>query len=736
MSLLPKFALSKSFDDYHYLSEDLVVSDSYEIRKLINGEIAAIFYAKDTDTVLVQAAGYLWKINDQGRVIDTLRGSSGLLNSGVQLWTDSWSYDSGEHFWYKRLVDWIDTGNRVEQTLQDIVSTDAMSDSELVARLDQAEIVEFFSFRQDEQNTRNVALLKSNNRWTLLDITNRLGESDESCGEYNRRNKEIWQETCLEGYTRKYPARLAPLTDELPFSPDWNDNSLPIHIVNFSRDFYYYEEGFGNWVLGKTLGKYLKSRGIPGSLPESYWYGTGYFQLRYRSEPLKFKAFVSQEKDGINFKNLALYGLQSGIFAGNKDIALIEISYRGGEYNYLDRQENLVKHHEKDVGLYVIRKKPGAVPQTPRRPAIAWQPVFTGMKSYHSVWGDVNLDNGTDVPHHYLLDAASVPVTLHAMPTKLTFNWEGKNDRSAFKLYLNGNDHAWFNLRRDDPKLSLEIIFNAAEVAAAFRHFNGKQQPLQLEIDLEQLEKVGARLSLRLRHNEKSVALTRSSYVAASPHYGSDEDLPAVTRRFEKAKLAIAHESALQDTTLLPDFIKLSAEIAATSMYARDYANIILAYANDLLNQRAAQEDYQTAESIVRYFIDRILPHTGGPDQNVEFARNLEIIASNSLAVATRTHNEALVEEILAKLLGPGFDMTTLENATLLFNLACYYSLHGDKDSLLTAMHQALAHGKTADKFMTDTDFTNYWHDADFLRVLELKRDAPPPAAPLQDKSG
>jgi hypothetical protein len=117
MSLLSQIAGAMSGHDYHYLSENLVESETCEVRKLINGDIDAVLFNKDTNTVLVSAGGYLWKINEKGYVTDTLRGTRGLLNSGIQSWSDSWNNGSGERFSYKRFIDWLYAGSKSEQTV-------------------------------------------------------------------------------------------------------------------------------------------------------------------------------------------------------------------------------------------------------------------------------------------------------------------------------------------------------------------------------------------------------------------------------------------------------------------------------------------------------------------------------------------------------------------------------------------------------------------------------------------
>lgn len=137
MGFLSKIAMSRSFDDYHYLSENAVQSENYEVVKLIHGDIDAVLHIEGTNTIIVMAAGYLWKINEHGHLVDTLRGMYALRSSGIELWTDSWSDSTGKNFWYKKFHDWIVSGDRIPRTIRatDIQSSKNLSDSELINQL-------------------------------------------------------------------------------------------------------------------------------------------------------------------------------------------------------------------------------------------------------------------------------------------------------------------------------------------------------------------------------------------------------------------------------------------------------------------------------------------------------------------------------------------------------------------------------------------------------------------------
>lgn len=54
MGFLSKLAISQSFDDYRYLSENTVKSENYEVVKLINGDIDAVLHIKGTNTMRIK----------------------------------------------------------------------------------------------------------------------------------------------------------------------------------------------------------------------------------------------------------------------------------------------------------------------------------------------------------------------------------------------------------------------------------------------------------------------------------------------------------------------------------------------------------------------------------------------------------------------------------------------------------------------------------------------------------
>ncbi len=744
-SFLSKLFFFRHYDKYRGLSENLVESENYEIHKLINGAVEAVIQVKGTDTILVVAEGYLWKINEKGYVVDTLRGTSNLYSSGLILWNDSWSNGQGESFWYKKFNEWIYTGNKLDQIIhpESMVDTDKLSNLELKSLIDKAETVEFTYYLNKNKNKKDyldVCLLKSGDLLTVLDITGRLGKIDSSCYEYRNRNNNIWKETCLKGYDKTNKNKLSAMSGYIPIDQPWEDKSQPFFMQKFGRKFYYFEEGFGGWLLGATLGRALSAVGFPGSLPESYWYGTGYFQLSHQSEQLNFKALVSKRSKGINFKNISIYNYPEN---HNCDTKFIDLTFIGGQHNHLDKTDDLVKHHKDDVGFYAIRKKIRSSQETLGKlpwnsltlgqvasyhTASQWQPVFTGMMAPNpdprmatdSTWGDIQFFDVEIAPHHYLLNVAAVPAELHAIPRTLSLNWSIHFDlRGAFKLYLGGEKFVWYHPNRDDREVFLQLIFDEDEIVTAFQKLDGRKQLLQLEIHMEGIEKVGATLAIYLRNNEESIQFKNTKFSSVEPRYLTDKKM--FTQQFEKGKLKIEYDAALKEGGNLQAYLDLAAEIAANSPYVKEYFVWVSGYANDLINNRMQKKNYKEAEIVINHFINKLLPYIGKTGNNSKETGNIEVIASNSLALAIMIKDENLSTRIFENLLGStDFNMASLKNATLLLNLACYYATINNKVAMLDAIKQARKRGKPARKFMDDPDFKGYLNDADFLETLKL----------------
>lgn len=715
-SFISKLFLSKPFRAYCNLSDNLVESENYEIRKLINGPVDGVLFSKETSTILVQAGDHLWKINEKGHVIDTLERRGSMYSSGLCLKDDYY-------------IDWVLSGDKEKKKYSEVIDANNMPEDELTDYLDSADIVEFKSIERNDKEI-DACFLKMKDGMVVLDITKHSERIDTRCdhlgyseGEYE---KIGWHKTCLDGYEKKYRDKLILLGSR--YIDNWHDKNAPIFVQKFARGFYCFEEGFWLWLFGNILGRTILSS-LPGSPPSSYWFGDGYFQLNHNSENLNFKSFVSNEEKPIDFDNFSMYSFPEG---HKIDMAIIGLGHRPN--SYLKSEERLKRHYEKDVGLYALRRKTNYTSETPGasgknnitfgqrssyHTSNPWQPVFTGMEPSNSTWGDINFYNSENESQHYLLSSFAVPVDLHAIPKNLSFNWSGVNKKYAFKLYINDGEFFWYYHHKRRSDVFLDIYFDESEIVEAFQKLDSRKHPIKLEMCMEEIDKVGASLFICLRNNKESIFLKGTTFKYAEPGFDPGEKELAV--KFEESKLWIEFRRALSDRKYLQDYIDVSRQIAENSPYAKDHAVLFIYHALELFNVCDGEGNNALMEKIFYHYVDSILPYAGMESGNEEVALNVAAFTSNSLALALSTHNDALSTVIFEKLLGPDFNITELKNVTLVFNLACYYAVHKQKPQLLEATKEALRRGKKADQFMSDSDFKDYWNDVDFMNVFEVK---------------
>lgn len=733
LGLISKLVLSKTFDDYHSLSDNRVESESYEIKKIINGDIYAVMFSRSTRTILVKAARYLWKFNEQGVLLDTYFGASGLHRSGM-LYSGN---DSKVPLRGDDYVDWVYTGDRRAHPLPDFINAKSMTDAKIHALLDKAEVVEFFyDYKKvSEQEKRlGMALLRIDGKWQALDISKRAEQiNTSSCEDYKRRNQDVWKDTCLESYQTTQQRGLEVLQSRLPFKPDWKDASRFIYMQDFSKGSFRFEDGAGMWLLDQTLGRILKSQGVPGGLSETYWLGNGYFELKHQDEKLHFKALMTQESNGFNFDNFAFYSLPEGF---SQDVSFIEIMYKGTEHDYYQKDKRVEKEYEPDVGLYVVRKKNQPVIEEKQAAGKSgmvmgqphtyfsqqpWHPVLNGMSNKDDNWVRLEFFNELESSRHHLLHTAAVTPELHAIPRKMIFNWDDVKRRYAFKLYLSESESISVPMLGDDNNLLLELTFDEAELVAAFGKLDKKKLPMQLVLQLDEVQEVGARLFISLRNEKEALRLERTKIVSVKPEYAG-RDKAMLLLKYEKAKLWMDFERASKDKKYLLEFLQAMIEVAEGNQQVLEHGVLLTQQVNQLINIYTTMKDYDAARQVIENYIHKIYPQLirAGVERS-EGGKNLEVIASNSLSVAIILQDTEFQEMILDSLLGKNFDLLALENATLVFNVACYYAVHGQKQKMLSAARRSLQLGKKPEQLKEERDFSAYLEDEDFRQILSGK---------------
>ncbi len=198
-------------------------------------------------------------------------------------------------------------------------------------------------------------------------------------------------------------------------------------------------------------------------------------------------------------------------------------------------------------------------------------------------------------------------------------------------------------------------------------------------------------------------------FVPEDPFAFKYEDWSYLKDEFDKAS-ANSHE--------VPGFLKVSEGLVEHNAVEKQNAGSLVNYFNELLNKNSKQAENQF--KIIDIFIDKIEPAIRNFRKDKSFNKSFEIFVSNSLGVVIYHKNEALKLKIY-KMLGADFDIHKIEHGTLLYNLACDYSLKKEKEKMLEAIKLAISKGKNPENFAKDTDFQFYYSDPDFIKAISNK---------------
>ncbi len=705
MSFFSINTFGKGLGDYHYLSEKVVTSDTYEIVKLIDGKINGVLFSEETQMLWVVSCGHMWKINTNGHIVDSLPRKWG------------WFYRSGILINDNTYVDWFYTGSKQKHKIPDLIDGNNMSDAAFRKYLKEAEMFEFFERFNDQEKKELVALLKIKDHWVAMDITSRR---DEIYSEHRSDYGDGWWKTSfLSGEIDKRDG-IQLVTGPVNKS-GVDKKSQPLSLRHLDKGIRYYETGsFSTWLFYNALSKakvFELVYGIQGERLSSHWYGAGYFQLDHNFEKLKFKAFVSHENN--EFPNVSVSSFPNG---AGESFKVIEIKNINPRSYYIEDEENSklykkIKFYEKETGLYVVRKKE-VIPA--RRDVVfgqlktyqlsdSWQPVITGVLSEDEVWGTANFYNDHAEPRYYLLNFVAEKNSFYQIPKKMTLNWRNKEKSFVIKLHLTNENFILLNQNSEDKTLSLEMTFDEAEIVGAFQRLAGDKQPMSLEVDFQVVDEFELRLVPRLANQKTSINLEHVSYKQIIPDYEANDASALI--KFEKRKLGFEFTKALENPENLKNYLNISQQIAQNSLYAKEYALHFSAYTADLLNNRNKANDFKSAEWIFSHYINHIIPFSGLHEKS-------QYVASRALVLAVQTNDENVSDLVFEKILGVDYDVTTIEYNVLLFNLACYYSLRKEKSLMLKSIKQALKQGKKKEEFLADSDFENYWDDEDFLQMI------------------
>lgn len=190
-----------------------------------------------------------------------------------------------------------------------------------------------------------------------------------------------------------------------------------------------------------------------------------------------------------------------------------------------------------------------------------------------------------------------------------------------------------------------------------------------------------------------------------------EEETGKKIQRQELQRLESLYQAVDGNTLKLDSYHARVDRLIKRSKYANNYSKAMAFFTSKLMVKGLDSDDRQFALSVFNHYIDKIFPYTGSCDYETN-------IIGNSLVLAIKYNMDDVAKKVFAVLLGQDFDIQQIKNNLVLYNLACYYALNGEKQKMLEAVQQGILHGKDPEQYRQDQDFSDYWQDDDFLKLL------------------
>jgi len=310
-----------------------------------------------------------------------------------------------------------------------------------------------------------------------------------------------------------------------------------------------------------------------------------------------------------------------------------------------------------------------------------WQSVFIEVQA--AKIESIKYFNGSEAAIHYPFKFSKV-LTPRAVPRE---------------FYLRMDKGADFNS-------ILKFNFEGKEILDAFKKLGSNGKSLQLKI---QIEDKADEIKISLISESDSIHLKHT--IVKNYDNALDSIKEIYMQKSEQGIIKAKFMDAMRSIKSLQNFFDVSESIAVNSSYIKNYAFQLADHTTKLLlNYIKVGDKKNGSKRVVRHYVNKLLPYAGKDDKSSD-------VASNALALS----NDKISDLVLKNILGADFNVTTQNNELLLFNLACYYSLHKEKSKLLITIKRVIQRGKKPSQFMTDSDFKNYWDDPDFLKILSAK---------------
>ncbi len=688
--------------DFPQLYENRVSSDNYEITKLIDGPIDALYKNHRTGDYIAQTSSRLWKINAKGQVIDYFSPSE-FYASGLILDKEGFS-------------DWVFTGDKQIKPYGKTLDAKDYSDQQLFAAFDQAEAIEFI-----ERDETGFAYLYQQGQISILDISNRRDQIDDFyfrqsvSKDYNLRSRET---DIRASRFEKYDQKNKPFET---LSSSRKDSIENLKFIDFKKVATHRPMSITETFFENLLGRIYSV----GSRHD-YGYPVGYtqYQLTYHNEQLHFSIFSDKEYDSVEAWNFQVIADKA---QNADDLLFMAINYRR---HYLDElnEKSLLPYYEQDVGLYVVREK---IPHNQNKNP-QWQLSYSGLHSYDSISGHIQFAAPLEPVFYWFRQDRPMPAAakadldhfgrrtniaspvLKTLPVSLDFHWSDfKRDRN-FRLVVNHQDAEFY--KREDTQVAIKLYFDSQELQQAFAQFADAKDTIELNLDLQE-RAFGGELVISVKNGKKAIVLKNTQFDYQEIPYAPKS--PPIKFGKMQQELFLAYEESL--FSFNPDKFLGKLDQLKQLNAISDYSTSISYYfANLSLMLNIKGRFPENTKLFTRYFL--LHQEIAQAPKDETQRKNLIVLAAQGIYLGSNSQNKDLNHQVIKILVDPNLDLAKETNRVFLFNLACYYAVNHNKPQMLKMTIRAIELGKNPEDFLKDKDFTDYWQDTDFLKAI--KKDA------------
>lgn len=304
------------YDTYPQLGFDSIESSSYELIKVAdwddpNQSSSMNLLIENKNLMIELSLSSYILIDSNGNFISSyIRGEGESLTSNLFLAKDYY-------------IDWPLTGNKDRKKYSKRIHASTLSINEFNQYLDLAEKVIYTTFLQYESEEYLArCLLRIDGHWMVIEIE--LPEDYDMLAT----KEELSQKAFKHATTMKNEEVFYKVADEITPSYKWKDTTNPIYLEAHKR-------------REKSYLRYSSQQAEKG------WDSTGYFNLKFGGEVLKFKAFTFEWKREFIFDpDMNLY-----LDTRTPELAVLIVTMNKGNDIWK------VEKDPKEAGIYIIRRK-------------------------------------------------------------------------------------------------------------------------------------------------------------------------------------------------------------------------------------------------------------------------------------------------------------------------------------------------------------------------------------------